>query len=506
MIPDDAFKAKNDKLQDLKGLHYFQQILEYSLDMICSTDVVGRFVSMSPAVEKILGYSVEDLIGAAFLRFVHPDDVIKTSVVFEKLLTGNPVTNFLNRYRKKDGGYAHISWCSIWSNENQLVYGVARDVTEFVLNAEKNLLIDQKIAQSEYFLNEVGRIARFGGWEYDIAQSSAKWSKSIYDIYEFPYQYNPGLDDIWRFYKEPYRAQLKQAIIDAQEKGKSWDIEVELTTAKGKVIWVRSHGEAVYEHDEIVKLRGSFMDIDKYHKNEEALNRSLNLLTQQNRQLNGFTHILSHNLRNHANNISMLASFLDSGKHDHDNRELVNQLKKISGKLNNTLDDMSEAIKIRDSVIASNRIYLPDAVDQALSHLDMDLRYCGTEVITDIVVKDITFPKIYIQSILTNLISNSIKYKKPKERPIIIISTYFDTDRNSTVMRYQDNGIGIDLNKHGDSVFGLYSTFTDHPDAHGVGLFLVKTQVESQGGQILIESTLNVGTCFKIIFKPDIRT
>lgn len=132
--------------------------------------------------------------------------------------------------------------------------------------------------------------------------------------------------------------------------------------------------------------------------------------------------------------------------------------------------------------------------------LDADLKFNDTEVVTDFLITNLYFPLIYFESIIINLVSNSLKYRKVKERPQIIISTYKDEDTGLVVLEYQDNGMGIDLVKNGDKVFGLYKTFTTHTDAHGVGLFLVKTQVESQGGQILIDSQPNVGTRFKILF------
>ena len=99
-----------------------------------------------------------------------------------------------------------------------------------------------------------------------------------------------------------------------------------------------------------------------------------------------------------------------------------------------------------------------------------------------------------------NLLTNAIKYRKPDVPPVINLRTY--TDHNDCVVfECQDNGLGIDLEIHGKKLFGLYKTFHEGKNSHGVGLFLTKTQIESQGGHILVDSEPNQGSTFKVVFK-----
>ncbi|MBS7566691.1 PAS domain S-box protein [Mucilaginibacter sp. Bleaf8] len=363
-------------IEELKDFSYIQNIMAYSLDMICTVNQEGCFVSMSNAVEDILGYKIGEVLGRNFADFVHPDDSELAAAKAEEILSGIPARNFVNRCRHKNGTYVYLSWSSFWSEENDLIYGIARDVTE-------------------------------------------------------------------------------------------------------------------------IKIREQ-----KIHDREAALSRSVSLLTQQNQQLKSFNHILTHNLRNHANNIAMLTSFLDRETLGAGNIELVLKLEKVSQKLTGTINDLSEAIKIRERVIESDRIPLEAATAEVLKILAMDLNYLKAEVVLAYDIAEINFPKIYFESLLTNLISNSLKYKRATERPLIHIAAFYDEDRHCNVLTYEDNGIGIDLDRYGDQIFGLYKTFTHRQDSHGVGLFLVKTQVESQGGSITIESRPDEGTRFTIFFKP----
>jgi signal transduction histidine kinase len=107
--------------------------------------------------------------------------------------------------------------------------------------------------------------------------------------------------------------------------------------------------------------------------------------------------------------------------------------------------------------------------------------------------------KSYLESILLNLLTNAIKYKSETRKLKINISAeQLDDD---VVLIFKDNGIGIDLERNRDKIFGLYQRFHDYPDSKGLGLYLVKSQVETMGGTISIESKVDFGTTFTLTFK-----
>ena len=106
--------------------------------------------------------------------------------------------------------------------------------------------------------------------------------------------------------------------------------------------------------------------------------------------------------------------------------------------------------------------------------------------------------KSYVYSIFYNLISNSIKYRRKDVQPVIIITSKMHERELELV--FKDNGLGIDLDKRGDQVFGLYKRFHTFVEGKGMGLYLVKTQVETLGGVIGVKSEVNKGTEFIISF------
>lgn len=106
------------------------------------------------------------------------------------------------------------------------------------------------------------------------------------------------------------------------------------------------------------------------------------------------------------------------------------------------------------------------------------------------------FPKLYLESVLFNLISNAIKYSSPERKSEIKLNSYIQD--NWLHVEIRDNGLGIDLVKYGNKLFRLRKTFHNHPNAKGLGLFMTKNQIEAMGGSITVQSTVGEGTTFTL--------
>jgi len=380
-----------------------------------------------------------------------------------------------------------------------------RSVKELEHEINERRIVEEKLAASEFLLSEAGRVGRVGGWELDVLTDKSTWSKTVYDIFEVPHNHEMESGEFFNFVVDPYRQALKDASLKAQKLGERYDLELLILTARHNKKWVRAQGEPLYDKgNKLIRMRGVFMDIDKYKTNEIALQSSIELMERQNSQLKIFTHILSHNIRNHATNISLLTSIMDKETMDANNQEVLGKMEKVSSNLNATLDDLSTVIQIRENLLPSTMLDFAAVTGNVLAVLDIELAESQTKVKTDFRQHSVSFPEIYLESIIMNLISNGIKYKKEHENAQILLRSYKDEDQN-TVLEYSDNGIGINLKLHGNKIFGLYKTFHRHENAHGVGLFLIKNQIESQGGKIEVDSILNEGTKFKITFNGQNR-
>jgi PAS domain S-box-containing protein len=106
----------------------FETFFATSLDLLVIRDAEFKIVKVNQAWEKVLGYKAEELEGQPMLSFIHPDDVAASHSQMRRVETEKDVTGLINRYRRRDGGYRYLEWRA--HQEGNLVYGVARDVTE----------------------------------------------------------------------------------------------------------------------------------------------------------------------------------------------------------------------------------------------------------------------------------------------------------------------------------------------------------------------------------------
>jgi len=232
---------------------------------------------------------------------------------------------------------------------------------------------------------------------------------------------------------------------------------------------------------------------------QEELQNLVDVAAEQNTRLVNFTYIVSHNIRSHVANIIGIINLNDID--DPASRDLTWSLIKESTKgLDETVKNLSGIISIQSNIsLPLDHVYVRREIDMLMNSITVLLTEVGTTVDFKFSYDEfiVTNPA-YFESILLNLFTNAIKYKT-LERPLAIeVSMY--TDEKYKVLVFKDNGMGIDLEKYGESLFGMYKTFHGNSDAKGLGLFIIKTQIEAMKGKIEVESVVDKGTTFKLFF------
>ncbi|MFT7453054.1 MAG: PAS domain S-box-containing protein [Patescibacteria group bacterium] len=224
-------------------------------------------------------------------------------------------------------------------------------------------------------------------------------------------------------------------------------------------------------------------------------------LIQRNLNLEQFTFIVSHNLRGPTANIIGFSEYLqDENITLKEQKELQHGLSKSVIALDAVIKDLNNILQIKSEVNEKKEVIaFSKIVEDTITGIADTIDKHNVQVTVDFSEVDKIFSlKIYIASIFYNLISNSIKYCKPNEKPLIEIKSKKENDK--IILTFKDNGLGIDLKKQGVKIFGLYNRFHSHVEGKGMGLYMVKTQVESLGGKISITSQVNTGTEFTIEF------
>ena len=230
-------------------------------------------------------------------------------------------------------------------------------------------------------------------------------------------------------------------------------------------------------------------------------------LIQHNSHLEQFTYIVSHNLRAPVANIMGLTDMLK----DHDDDLDAESKNEVVERLSQSIKNIDTVIKDLNSILQARRpvnekkepVYFKELCDDIVTntyhtiikeHAQLNCAFDEVESLFTI--------RSYLYSIFYNLVSNSIKYRQTDVDPIITISSRKLKDK--VELRFKDNGKGIDLEKNGEHLFGLYKRFDTSAEGKGMGLFMVKTQVEALGGTIKINSKLGEGTEF--IIRLDLNT
>ena len=165
------------------------------------------------------------------------------------------------------------------------------------------------------------------------------------------------------------------------------------------------------------------------------------------------------------------------------------------------IKDLTTVLNVRDrtSIPKQDLLFYP-VYEKALAQSEVLIDYCGAEISADFEnAPSVNYNKAYLESIFSNLLTNAIKYRSNKRKLKVTIKT--EESGNFIVLKFSDNGLGIDLELHKEKMFRLYQRFHEHAEGKGLGLFLIKSQLEALNGSIDIESKLDEGTTFILKFR-----
>lgn len=250
------------------------------------------------------------------------------------------------------------------------------------------------------------------------------------------------------------------------------------------------------EHNEEIKVLNEGLESQVQHRTAE-LQTALRKLEKRNTELDQFSHVISHNLRGPVASILGLGRVLNpTAVADPMNREVFERVIGAAENLDAVVKDLSVILEVRDSVVTKTSVSIRDSIAQASTSLKTEIEQTKTIVdIDDKAASTVMSVKPYLNSIFFNLLSNAIKYRSPQRAPHIRICT--QSTSRSTTMTVSDNGIGIG-GQFLDQVFQPYKRLTTEGDGKGLGLYLVKSEVEVMGGTIEVSSKEGEGTTFTI--------
>ena len=234
-----------------------------NVDLLCIADQHGNFLKLNKSWESVLGYSLEELQNQKFVNFIHPDDIPITNEALAKL-NNEPIFNFINRYRSKNGTYKYLEWSGKQFDGH--IYCTARDITQ---QFEFQRIIQKK----EESLRKAQSLSKIGSWEFDLISFELNWSEEHYKIFELEEQPSHTLYTAYRKKIHPDDIPtLDKFVNNAIEKGENFTYEHRVVCNNGRIKNVVGIGEVIKDNNnKPIKIHGTVQDITEHKANEEAL-------------------------------------------------------------------------------------------------------------------------------------------------------------------------------------------------------------------------------------------
>jgi len=367
------------------------------------------------------------------------------------------------------------------------------------------------VVHNELRLKQAQSIAHYGNWELDFSCGLGIWSEEACRIYGLDPDDNIQSYQTWVSFIHPEDLEYVMKITKKEQERVSNTAFYHRIIRRDGAIW-HIFSQAHFESDKEgnpIGLYSVVRDVTERKEAEEALTLSetertkmVADLIQRNKDLEQFSYIVSHNLRAPVANILGLTNIIETIGFDLDEEKKIMGYVSIAAKsLDNVIRDINNILELKNNVNEKRQsVKFSTLLSEIKSSIDNVITEEQVQIISDFSAADeILTVKSYLYSIFLNLISNSIKYRQYKIPPVIEVTS--TRSGNKIGLIFKDNGLGIDMKRKGKEVFGLYKRFHNHVEGKGMGLFMVKTQVETLGGTVTVASEINKGTTFTIEFE-----
>jgi PAS domain S-box-containing protein len=462
----------------------------------------GKFITVNDHACEMYGYVREEFIGKTpdFLSAPGKNNLDALRHMFEKAFSGEQQV-FEWWGQRKDG--------TILLKEVRLSRGLyfGKDVLiATAIDITERKKSEEALRESEQRFRVLQQ-ASFGGIGLHSKGIILDCNQGLSDITGYTQQELIGMNGLELIAPE-YRDLVMTNILSGYEK----PYDVEGIKKDGTRYSLEIHGKNMPYKGDIIRVT-EFRNITERKQTEsKIIEQNLKLssiaeeLKRKNDQLEEFTQIVSHNLRSPVGNILSLITLFEQAQTEEEKTELMRFLKD-SGKMTmTTLTELNEVLKVKQNQnIERQNLQFAEVLQNVTLMLHAEIIKLSATITTDFKAAPVIhYPRIYLESILLNLISNSLKYHHPSRKSIINVKTF--VQEGSICLMVEDNGLGINLEKYSHQIFKLRKTFHLHPESRGVGLFMIKNQVETMGGKIKVTSKEQHGTTFTVIFAPNNNT
>lgn len=467
----------------------FRGAFEFAAVGMAITAMDGRWLMVNHALADMLGYTEDELLQTTFMKVTHSDDVNNNLDAIHQMIEGE-TSNYRTEKR-----YIHKNGNIIWGSLNVSI-------------------IRNEASEPLYFVSQINNITEQVESQMKFRSLVERSLVGVYIIQNGKFAYaNPELIKEFGYSEEElltrnftdliYPADIPIVTDNATAREKAEidysRYEVRALRKNGDLVWIEVFGSDTILNGAPAVI-GTIINITQYKIDELERQNIIQDLEQRNRDLEQFSYILSHNVRAPLTTILGMASLIDKEMNEEDSTTIIDGIKASAGQLDEIIRDLNTILSIKHSLSEIKTIVSLEEITNEISNMLADT----------IVAKKATIKcdfsaapymntiRPYMKSIFYNMISNALKYMRPDVPPEINISSVKKDGK--IILKFKDNGIGIDLAKHNSQIFGLYKRFHPHIEGKGLGLYIVKTQANALQGSIDVTSEPNKGTEFIFTF------
>lgn len=498
----DKLRKSNQEIIESK--ERYDIVAKATSDTIWDWKIDNDTFIWNKGIQGVFGYKKEDVGKGSNWWFerIHPEDSLKMSVRLYSFLDYK-TDKWQDEYRFQcaDGSYKYVidKGFLVKNKEGKIIrmIGAIQDVTKQKEEEQRLRLLETVITKSNDAVMICGIQLNENSMPNIVFVNSAFETMTGYTTNE---SIGMPLDILFGEKSDLNQTEkLKRCIKEYQ----ICDVESICYKKDGSLFWINFTMIPVTnkdgEHSHWISVQRDVTEIKEKEKEREQL---IGELTKNNNDLKQFSYITSHNLRAPLSNLTGLLNLIDDIPIENPElKELIEGFSTSTHLLNETINDLVKVIIIKDNPsIKKEKVLIRDVFESVFNQLNFLINIHKPILkieLSEEYIRNIN--KSYLESIFLNLMTNSIKYRSTTNQLKITITS--KTIEDNLIIIFKDNGIGIDMNRNKNKIFGLYQRFHNHPDSKGLGLYLVKSQVESMGGNIYVESKVGKGTTFTLTFK-----
>ncbi len=478
--------------EEVKLKSYLLDKIQQSV-ILCDND--GAVTYWNEYSTQLFGWTKEEVYGKNVLEILPIADNQEQAVaIFKDLLSNkNWDGNFVLSKKDQTTFTARVSASPFYNSDGKKIIGVIGLVSDITAELSNRVAVDfqayllDSVQQSVIAVDTTGKITY--------------WNKYSTHLYGYTAEEAIGKSMGELELKTNEKLKVTNNIMNDLAIGKSWSGEYKMRNRIGDELQLYAIISPLYSDGVQSGLLTIAFDISEQKRMELERDKLIAELTQRNQDLKEYGYTVSHSMRAPIANLTGLLSLINKAKiSDIETLEIIDGIEVSTQRLANVLNDLIETLSVKEGTnIEKTKISFADTfkeVQTSMLALTSEQAVKFTVNFSD--APEVYYHQPYLASLFYNLISNSIRFKQPDKNPQIEVTT--NKVGNKTVLIYKDNGLGFDLNKLKNKVFGLHQRFHQHTQGRGLGLYLIKTQLRVMGGKIELQSKPNEGSTFIVTF------